>query len=59
MNPTKRTKYSDFMKISAEERLAQSEYFRKKKPDMIPVILYTKAVDLPEMPNCKYLLSIT
>lgn len=53
-NPTKRMKYSDFMKLSPEERLGQSEFFRKKYPAMIPVVVFSKTVDMPEMPNCKY-----
>lgn len=58
-NPTKRTKYSDFIKLSPEERLAQSEYFRKKNPAFVPVVVCSKSADLPELPNCKYLLSDT
>ena len=54
-NPTKRTKYSEFIKLSPEERLSQSEYFRKKNPAFVPVVVCSKSTDLPELPNCKYL----
>ncbi len=39
---TKRTKYADFVKMAPEERLTQSEYFRKNKPGSVPVAIYTR-----------------
>lgn len=50
----KSTKHSDFVKLSLEERRAQAEYVRKLKKDMVPVVLFTRNVALPELPNCKY-----
>ena len=55
-NPTKRIKYTDFMKLTVEERKLQSDYFKKNKPNMVPLALSHKG-DLPELPNCKFLLS--
>jgi hypothetical protein len=39
---TKRTKYSDFVKLAPEERLNQSEYFRKNKPGTVPTVIFTR-----------------
>ncbi len=39
---TKRTKYSDFVKMPPEERLTQSEYFRKNKAGTVPVAIFTR-----------------
>jgi hypothetical protein len=44
---SKKTKYSDFMKMTVEERLAQSSFFKKKKPDMVPTIIFSRNAQLP------------
>lgn len=51
---SKRISYSDFMKLSQEERSAQADFFRKKYNCMVPAVIYTKTSDLPELSNCKY-----
>jgi hypothetical protein len=51
--PTNRMKYSDFLKLSPEDRFTQSEFFRNNKPNMIPVVIFTRNTALPELPNCK------
>lgn len=47
LNATKRTKYSDFIKLTPEERLTQSEYFRKNKPGFVPIVIFTRNNQLP------------
>ena len=42
------------MKMSPEERLVQSEFFRKKYPNMVPAVVSSKSINQPELPNCKY-----
>lgn len=53
-NATKRVKYSEFLKMKPEDRLIQSEYFRKNKPGFVPVVVFTRNNQMPELPNCKY-----
>lgn len=54
---TKRSTYSEFVKLSPEERLYQSELLRKLKPTMIPVIISPFQKHLQDIPNCKYTLA--
>jgi hypothetical protein len=46
-SPTKKIKYSDFMKLSPEDRKLQSDFFKINKEGMIPVALCKKSEDLP------------
>lgn len=47
-NPTKRVKYSEFISMTPEDRLVQSEFFRKKYPNMVPTVVCAKSSkDMP------------
>lgn len=40
--PATRAKYSEFMKLSPEERLTHSEYFLKKYSGHLPIVLFSR-----------------